>query len=59
MVANFEQEEREDHYNDNSPEVDELRGEDRGVSIGEYSKVVALDVKEGKDDICTNEGSVR
>ena len=50
-VADLEEEERDDDHADNRPEVDELRGQDVGVPVGQDGEVVALHVEERHDEI--------
>ena len=39
-------------YNeDNGPEVDELCGKDRRITISQDGEVIALDIEEGKDNV--------
>nr|POE79911.1 uncharacterized protein CFP56_07977 [Quercus suber] len=51
MVANFQEDQRDEDDDGDGPEVDELRGEDGGVLIGVDGEVVTLDVAEGENEI--------
>jgi hypothetical protein len=50
-VADLKEEEGDDDDTDDSPEVDKLGGQDVGVSVGQNSKVVSLNVQERHDQI--------
>lgn len=50
-VADLEKEEGNDHDTDDSPKVDELGRQNVGVSVGQNSKVVSLNVQERHDEI--------
>lgn len=52
VVANVQEEERNQNDEDNGPEVDQLRGEDGGVAVREDGEVISFHIKEGEDDIC-------
>lgn len=52
VVADAQEEEGDGDHHDDGPEVDELRGEDGGVTVGEDSKVITFDVAEGEDYVC-------
>ena len=47
VVADLEEEKRNDNDDDDGPEVDELGGKDGGVAVGEDGEIVALNVTEG------------
>ena len=47
MIAYMKEEKRKHNDKHNGPEVYELGGEDRSVSVSENCKVVPFDVKEG------------
>jgi hypothetical protein len=49
VVPDLQEEERDDDYDDDGPKVDELRGQNGGVTVGEYYEVVPFDVEEGQD----------
>lgn len=45
VITNTKEGEGEHHHENNGPEIDKLRRENGGVSVGKYSKVVTLHVK--------------
>jgi hypothetical protein len=51
VVADLEKGKGEDDHDNNGPEVDQLRRENRRVSICQNGEVVAFDVEESEDDI--------
>lgn len=51
VVAHAQEAKRDDDDGDDGEEVDELRGEDGGVAVGEHGEVVPLHVEEGEDDV--------
>ena len=51
VVAHTEESERDHNNNNNSPKVDELGRKDGGITIGKDGEVVALDIKEGQNEI--------
>lgn len=51
LVADLQDEERDDDDADNGPEVQKLGGQEVGVSVGEDGKVVSLDIEEGHDQV--------
>jgi hypothetical protein len=51
VVADAEEEEGYRDDDNDGPEVNQLRGEDGGVAVGEDGEVVSFDVEEGKDDV--------
>ena len=50
-VAHAEEEEGDDDHHHDGPEVDELCAEDVGVAVRQDGEVVALDIKEGHDEV--------
>lgn len=51
LVAHTQQEERDDDDADDGPKVEQLGGQQVGVSVGQDGEVVALDVEEGHDEV--------
>ena len=51
-VAHVQREERDDDDDNDGPEVDQLRGQDRGVAEAEDGEVVTLDVEERENEVC-------
>lgn len=51
VIANLEEQERDDDDHHDGPEVDQLGAEHGGVLVGQHDEVVALDVAECEDDI--------
>jgi hypothetical protein len=51
VVADFQEEEGQHHDNDDGPELDQLRGQDRCISVRQHGEIVALHVAEGEDDV--------
>ena len=51
LVANLEEEKRQDDHADDAPEIEQLRRQDVGVAIRQHGEVVALDVEEAEDKV--------
>ena len=51
VVAHAQEDGGDQHDEDDGPEVDELRGQDGGVAVGQHGEVVALDVEEREDEV--------
>ena len=52
MIADSKEEERYNNHNDDRPEIDQFCAQDCGVPISQDSEVVALNVTEGKNNVC-------
>lgn len=50
MVANLEKNQRDDNYDDDSPEAEKLSRQEICVLVGKHDEVVALDIQEGQDE---------
>jgi hypothetical protein len=51
MVADTEENKRDDNNDNDSPELNELRTEDSSIAIGEHGKEIAFDVHEREKSI--------
>nr|POE52330.1 hypothetical protein CFP56_70249 [Quercus suber] len=51
VVADFQEDQRDEDDDGDGPEVDELRGEDGGVLVSVDGEVVTLNVAEGEDEV--------
>jgi hypothetical protein len=48
VVANLENNQRDDDYHNDGPEAEKLSGQEIGILVGQHDKVVALDIQEGQ-----------
>lgn len=51
VVADFQEDEGDDDNDNDSPETEQLSAQQRGVTVCQNHKVVALNIQEGKDEI--------